>query len=136
MGGVCHAGEWPAVATAVATAVMREAPTTLKKTVRDPEPPTLKPLYLQCVTLSPQPLNPCICMCLNAQWENAADAVYSTPHSCLTTPCPTHCSPAHANVSYTDAPAYTGPKHSDNFIVNRTLDGYTLRLISTTDQQL
>ena len=31
-------------------------------------------------------------------------------------PCPTHCSPAHVNVSYTDAPAHTGPKHSDNFI--------------------
>ena len=30
--------------------------------------------------------------------ENAADAVFSTPHSCLTTPCPTHCSPAHAIV--------------------------------------
>ena len=27
-----------------------------------------------------------------------------------------HCSTAHANVSYTDAPAHTGPKHSDNFI--------------------
>ena len=39
--------------------------------------------------------------------ENAADAVFSTPHSCLTTPCPTHCSPAHTNVSYTDAPAHT-----------------------------
>ena len=30
--------------------------------------------------------------------ENAADAVFSTPHSCLTTPCPTHCSPVSANV--------------------------------------
>ena len=29
--------------------------------------------------------------------ENAADTVF-TPHSCLTTPCPTHCSPAYANV--------------------------------------
>ena len=28
--------------------------------------------------------------------ENAAEAVHSTPHSCLTTTCPTHCSPAHA----------------------------------------
>ena len=35
---------------------------------------------------------------LPSQCENAADAVFSTPHSCLTTPCPTHSSPAHANV--------------------------------------
>ena len=26
----------------------------------------------------------------------------------LTTPSPTHCSPSHANLSYTDAPAHTG----------------------------
>ena len=45
-----------------------------------------------------------VCQC-----DNAADAVFSTPHSCLTTPCPTHCSPAHANV----CPIR---KHSDNFI--------------------
>ena len=30
--------------------------------------------------------------------SNAEDAAFSTPHSCLTTPCPTHCSPAHANL--------------------------------------
>ena len=30
--------------------------------------------------------------------ENAADAVFNTPHSCLTIPCPTHCSPVHANL--------------------------------------
>ena len=35
---------------------------------------------------------------LPSRCENAADAVFSPPHSCLTTPCPTHCSPAHANV--------------------------------------
>ena len=51
---------------------------------------------------------------LPSRCENAADAVFSTPHSCLTTPCPTHCSPAQTYVSYTDAPAHTG--HYDNFI--------------------
>ena len=35
---------------------------------------------------------------LPSQCENAADTVFSTPHSCLTTPCPTHCSPTHANL--------------------------------------
>ena len=45
---------------------------------------------------------------LPSQCENAADAVFSTPHSCLTTLCPTHCSPAHTNVS---APAHIRPKH-------------------------
>ena len=30
--------------------------------------------------------------------SNAADAVFITPHSCLTTPCPTHCSPTRANL--------------------------------------
>ena len=30
--------------------------------------------------------------------ENAAEAVFSTPHSSLTNPCPTHCSPAHVNL--------------------------------------
>ena len=53
---------------------------------------------------------------LPSRCENAVEAVFSTPHSCLTTSCPTHCSPVHANVSYTGAPAHTGPKHSDNFI--------------------
>ena len=37
--------------------------------------------------------------------ENAVEAVLSAPHSCLTTLSPTPCSPAHANVSYMDAPA-------------------------------
>ena len=32
------------------------------------------------------------------RYENAAVAVFSTPRSCLTTNCPTHCSPAHANL--------------------------------------
>ena len=35
---------------------------------------------------------------LPSRYENAADAVISTPHSCLINLCPTHCSPAHANV--------------------------------------
>ena len=35
---------------------------------------------------------------LPSRCEDAADAVFSTPHLCLTNPCPTHCSPAHVNV--------------------------------------
>ena len=51
--------------------------------------------------------------------ENAADAVFSTPHLCLTTACPTHCSPAHVNLF----PIRT----------NRLMLGLTHLTISTTD---
>ena len=30
---------------------------------------------------------------LPSRYVNAAEAVFNTPHSCLTTPCPAHCSP-------------------------------------------
>ena len=51
------------------------------------------------------------------RYENAADAVFSTPHSCLTTLCPTHCSPAHANLCPIRMHRLIlGLIHSDKFI--------------------
>ena len=35
---------------------------------------------------------------LPSRCEDAAEAVFSTHHSCLTNPCPTHCSPTHTNL--------------------------------------
>ena len=50
--------------------------------------------------------------------ENAAEAIFSTPHSCLTTPCPTHRSPAHANLCPIRMHRLTlGSIHSDKFIL-------------------
>ena len=64
---------------------------------------------------------------LPSRCENAADAVFSTPHSCLTTPSYSLQSRLRECVSYTHAPAHTGPKHSDNFILETAVSGQSLK---------
>ena len=74
--------------------------------------------YLMVSASWPSALNCNRVTVLPSRCESAVEAVFGTPHSCLTTPCPTRCSPAHANLCPIRMHwLILGSIHSENMLV-------------------